>query len=169
MSRHPKAMRVLVVVVLVCLAAGFGLSQISVGGPEANSPSTVTNTSAAPNSPSSSENSASTDAQLARLFQEQATDVEVSGSGTVSRILSDDNDGSRHQRFILELDSGQTLLVAHNIDIAPRLDGLQVGDPVSFYGEYVYSDQGGTIHWTHHDPQGQHVAGWLEWKGQRYQ
>jgi len=168
MSRHPKAIRVLVVVVLVCLAAGFGLSQISVGGPVANPPSTVTSTSTVPNS-SSAGNSASTDAQLARLFQEQASDVEVNGSGTVSRILSDDNDGSRHQRFILELDSGQTLLVAHNIDIAPRLNGLQVGDKVSFSGEYVYSDQGGTIHWTHHDPQGQHVAGWLEWNGKRYQ
>jgi len=169
MSRHPKLFRALVVVVLVCLAVGFGLSQISVNGPEATPPSPVMSTSTAPNSTSSAVISANTDAQLAQLFQQQASGVEVNGSGTVSRILADDDDGSRHQRFILELDSGQTLLVAHNIDIAPRLNGLQVGDRVSFSGEYVYSDQGGTIHWTHHDPQGQHVAGWLEWNGQRYQ
>jgi len=37
------------------------------------------------------------------------TGQQIQGSGTVLRVLSDDNDGSRHQRFILELDAGRTL------------------------------------------------------------
>jgi len=94
---------------------------------------------------------------------------QVSGSGRVVRVLSDDNDGSRHQRFILEMSSGQTLLVAHNIDLAPRISSLTAGDTVGFYGEYETNQQGGVIHWTHHDPQGRHVAGWLEHRGRRYQ
>ena len=94
---------------------------------------------------------------------------QVQGSGRVTRILSDDNDGSRHQRFILELSSGQTLLIAHNIDLAPRVSSLKAGDMVGFYGEYEPNSQGGVIHWTHHDPQGRHVAGWLEHNGKRYQ
>jgi len=94
---------------------------------------------------------------------------QVSGSGTVSRILPDDDRGSRHQRFILRLPSGQTLLVAHNIDLAPRLPSLRVGDTVSFYGEYEWNDKGGVIHWTHRDPAGRHVAGWLEYDGKRYE
>ncbi len=94
---------------------------------------------------------------------------QVSGSGMVVRILADDNDGDRHQRFILELSSGRTLLVAHNIDLAPRISSLETGDTVSFYGEYEPSAQGGVIHWTHHDPQGRHVAGWLQHDGRRYQ
>jgi len=159
MKRHPALLRILVVVALVCLALGFGLSPMFFTEPDANpAPASAT-----------FDVGTNTDAELARLFQEQASDTQVSGSGTVSQLLADDDDGSRHQRFIIELNSGQTLLIAHNVDIAPRLDGLQVGDKVSFYGEYVYSDKGGTIHWTHHDPQGQHVAGWLEWNGQRYQ
>jgi len=89
--------------------------------------------------------------------------------GTVSRILTDDNEGSRHQRFILRLDSGRTLLVAHNIDLAPRLAALREGDTVSFYGEFESNPQGGVIHWTHNDPQGRHTAGWLEHNGRRYQ
>lgn len=97
------------------------------------------------------------------------SDRQVQGSGRVSRILSDDNDGSRHQRFILTLASGQTLLVAHNIDLAPRIQSLQIGDTVSFHGEYEWNDKGGVIHWTHHDPQKQHVGGWLEHVGQRYE
>jgi hypothetical protein len=94
---------------------------------------------------------------------------QVSGTGTVSRILSDDNEGSRHQRFILRLGTGQTLLVAHNIDLAPRVPSLREGDTVSFYGEYEPSAQGGVIHWTHSDPAGRHTAGWLEHEGRRYQ
>lgn len=94
---------------------------------------------------------------------------QVKGSGRVVRVLSDDNDGSRHQRFILEMNSGQTILVAHNIDLAPRISSLTAGDTVEFYGEFETNSQGGVIHWTHHDPQGRHVAGWLEHRGRRYQ
>ncbi len=94
---------------------------------------------------------------------------QTSGSGTVLRILADDNDGSRHQRFILEVAGGRTLLVAHNIDLAPRIAGLKVGDTVEFYGEYEWNDKGGVIHWTHHDPNGRHVGGWLQHGGRRYQ
>lgn len=94
---------------------------------------------------------------------------QTAGSGVVTKILADDNNGSRHQRFILTLDSGQTVLVAHNIDLAPRVENLQVGDKVSFYGEYESNNKGGVIHWTHHDPAGKHAAGWLMHKGEKYQ
>ena len=98
--------------------------------------------------------------------------VQFTGESSVSSGLfghSDDNDGSRHQRFILALDSGRTLLIAHNIDLAPRIYGLSAGDRVSFFGEFEPNAQGGVIHWTHHDPQGRHVDGWLEHRGRRYQ
>lgn len=101
-------------------------------------------------------------------YQNRTSDIQVRGSGIVSRILSDDNKGSRHQRFILRLSSGQTLLVAHNIDLAPRIDNLQNGDSVQFYGEYEWNSKGGVIHWTHHDPSNKHVSGWLEHNGRKY-
>jgi hypothetical protein len=50
----------------------------------------------------------------------------------VKAILRDDNEGSRHQKFILSLDNGLTVLVAHNIDLAPRIDHLRKGDRVEF-------------------------------------
>jgi hypothetical protein len=89
--------------------------------------------------------------------------------GRVALTLADDRDGSRHQRFIIETNGGQTLLVAHNIDLAPRLDGLKAGDSVALYGEYEWNDQGGIMHWTHHDPAGRHEAGYIEWRGRKYQ
>ncbi len=95
--------------------------------------------------------------------------AQVAGEGTVSRILGDDSMGDRHQRFILTLDSGRTLLIAHNIDIAPRIESLREGDTVSFNGEYEWNDKGGVVHWTHLDPQGQHEAGWIRHQGRVYQ
>jgi hypothetical protein len=94
---------------------------------------------------------------------------QAKGSGTVVRVLSDDNDGSRHQRFILRLAGGRTLLIAHNIDLAPRIPGIRAGDTVEFYGEFRSNPEGGVIHWTHHDPQGRHPGGWLRHKGRTYQ
>jgi hypothetical protein len=90
-------------------------------------------------------------------------------SGTVQRLLSDDNEGSRHQRFILQLAQQQrTLLIAHNIDLAERVP-LQRGDKVRLRGRYESNDRGGVIHWTHHDPQGVNSGGWIEYQGIRYQ
>ncbi len=77
------------------------------------------------------------------------------------RILADDEAGSRHQRFIVRLDSGTTVLVAHAVDVAGRVSPLQVGDELSFRGEYVWNPRGGLVHWTHHDPVGRHAAGWI--------
>ena len=94
---------------------------------------------------------------------------QVQSGGEVIRVLSDDNEGSRHQRFIVRLSSGRTLLIAHNIDLAPRVASLRVGDTVSFNGEYEWNDRGGVIHWTHRDPQNRHQAGWIEHRGKRYQ
>ena len=91
------------------------------------------------------------------------------GSGVVTRILSDDNDGSAHQRFILKLPSGRTVLVAHNIDLAARIATIRIGDTVEFYGEFETNPRGGVIHWTHHDPRGFHVDGWLKHNGRTYQ
>lgn len=113
--------------------------------------------------------SAAGDAVLAGAFSNHQSGVQVTGAGVVDRVLPDDNNGSRHQRFILRLSSGQTLLIAHNIDLAPRVAPLQPGDSVEFYGVYEWNSQGGTVHWTHRDPSGQHKAGWLKHNGQTFQ
>ena len=91
------------------------------------------------------------------------------GSGSVIKLLKDDNKGSRHQRFILKLPNDNTLLIAHNIDLAPKITILQVGDEVKFCGEFEPNKKGGVVHWTHHDPRGKNIGGWLEHKNRRYE
>jgi len=94
---------------------------------------------------------------------------QAQGYGVVVRTLSDDTKGSRHQRFIIKVPSGRTLLVAHNIDLAPRISFLNVGDTIEFNGVYESNAKGGVIHWTHHDPRGKHQNGWLKHQGRIYQ
>ncbi|MBK7392208.1 MAG: DUF3465 domain-containing protein [Chloracidobacterium sp.] len=105
---------------------------------------------------------------IERAFNTHATNVQVTGEGTVLRVLSDDRSGPPHQRIIIRLASGQTVLIQHNIDVAKRIDDLKVGDTVGFSGEYIWNDQGGLIHWTHHDPAGHHTGGWLKHNGRTY-
>lgn len=105
---------------------------------------------------------------IRKAFDSKLSNVQVQSVGHVKALLRDDNEGSRHQKFILALDNGLTVLVAHNIDLSPRIDNLKKGDTVEFFGEYEYSNQGGVIHWTHHDPQKRHEDGWLKHNGKTY-
>lgn len=102
-------------------------------------------------------------------YAQQLSDIQLLIEGNIIKLLPDDNEGSRHQKFIVETPSGQTILVAHNIDLAPRIAKLRVGQPISAYGEYEWNRKGGVLHWTHHDPRGKHEDGWIAYQGQRYQ
>ena len=105
--------------------------------------------------------------RLETAFENRESGLWIEGSGSVVRQLADDLEGDRHQRIIVSLPSGQTLLVSHNIDLAPRVAGLSVGDQIDFRGRYEWNDQGGVIHWTHHDPEGRLEGGWIEVEGRR--
>lgn len=106
---------------------------------------------------------------VVEAFERKQSDVWVEGTGEVVKLLADDNKGARHQKFLVRINAQQTLLFAHNIDLAPRVDALKVGDRLEFKGEYVFNPKGGVVHWTHRDPQGQHFGGWLKHNGQVYE
>lgn len=112
---------------------------------------------------------AQTDSVLARAFENHLNGVQVQGQGRVTKILADDLQGIRHQRFIVQVGPEQTILIAHNIDIAPRIPSIHEGDTVEFKGEYAWNPKGGVVHWTHHDPSGRHLAGWLKYNGRLFQ
>jgi hypothetical protein len=95
------------------------------------------------------------------VYSNQQSDISVTVKGVIISILSDDTIGGRHQRFIIRMSNAQTLLITHNIDIAPRVVGINVGSTVYVHGDYVWNSQGGLIHWTHHDPEGLHEDGWI--------
>ena len=108
-------------------------------------------------------------AKLAAAYENRESDLQVEGSGVVEKVLRDDLEGSRHQRIILRISDSQTVLIAHNIDLAPRVENISKGDRLEFFGEYEWNNKGGVIHWTHRDPARRHVDGWLKHKGRVYQ
>jgi hypothetical protein len=103
-----------------------------------------------------------------RIYDKNDTGSWVEASGFVKRLLSDDNDGSRHQRLILDMRNGQSLLIAHNLDLAKRVP-VGLGDRIRFQGMYEWNDLGGLIHWTHHDPMGVEDGGYIKYRTRVYQ
>ena len=151
--------RTLVVLVIAAFAA-YVAGQRASRGPEAPAgPGLVAGTTAV----------SSGEERILHNYRENISGVWVEADGTVQRMLSDDRQAPRHQRFILTLSSGHTLLVSHNIDLAERIDQLRAGDRVAFRGEYEWNAQGGVLHWTHRDPSGRGPGGWLEHQRRRYQ
>ncbi len=114
-------------------------------------------------------NGQANDEQLKKAFYNHQSNLQVKSQGVVIRLLPDDTKGTKHQRFILKLDSQQTILVAHNIDLAPKIENLHIGDTIEFYAEYEWNKKGGIIHWTHRDPDNRHPHGWLKHNGRIYE
>jgi hypothetical protein len=106
---------------------------------------------------------------IVEAYERKQSDVWVQGAGVVTKLLPDDNKGSRHQKFLVRINEKQSLLFAHNIDLSPRIDALKVGDNIEFRGEYVFNPKGGVIHWTHHDPKGQNKGGWIKHQGNTFE
>lgn len=108
-------------------------------------------------------------ARIQRLFSGMRSGVQVEASGEVVLVMPDDTVGDQHQLFLVELSSGLTLKLSHNVDIAPKIP-LEVGDRVRFSGEYEWNEKGGVVHWTHRNTRGgSHPGGWVLHEGKRYQ
>jgi hypothetical protein len=106
--------------------------------------------------------------QLDELYKQEKNLVWVEGTGKVIKVLTDDTDGAKHQRFTMANDDGHEVMVAHNIDLSPRAP-VKVGDTISYRGEYIWTDRGGKVHFTHKPQYGNFRGGWIEVGGKRYE
>ncbi len=104
---------------------------------------------------------------MIRPFGKRDTGTWIEVKGFVRRLLSDDDDGSRHQRFIINIGNRTTLLIAHNIDLAKRVP-IGMGDRVHVRGMFEWNDLGGLVHWTHHDPLGVEDGGYVRYRQRDY-
>ncbi len=134
--------------IIAFIVVGYGASKYS---PEQNVVSTISTS------------------HIEQAFEQHQSNVQLEVTGKVIKLLADDLDGSRHQKFIVKTSESHTILVAHNIDLAPRIEGLSTGDFVTLYGEYEWTKKGGVMHWTHHDPAKRHADGWIKHQGKTYQ
>jgi len=109
-----------------------------------------------------------TQADIIQAQTNHADKVQLTVGAYVKKKLKDDTQGLPHERFLLGLENGTTVLVAHDTAMAPYVP-LQAGDFVVIHGEYIWTRKGGVLHWTHHTDTARHEGGWIDYKGQRYQ
>jgi S1-C subfamily serine protease len=160
----PKSSKSLLAMALAVLVAVVGAYLKQQQGESSAPPTSV------PRASDRSVDSSAASADLAPLLQairNRSSGTHVQAAGEIAKMLPDDNDGSRHQRFIVRLATGDTILIAHNIDLARRVVARE-GDRVEFKGEYIWNDRGGVVHWTHHDPAKRHAEGWIRVKGETF-
>lgn len=93
-------------------------------------------------------------------FEKHLDRVTLTTKGKIVELLEDDNEDTPHQRFVLSLPSGQTLLILNNLDRAYRLP-VEVGQNVEVRGQYRWNRHGGLVHETHHDDRSTHEDGWI--------
>jgi hypothetical protein len=98
----------------------------------------------------------------------QQSKVEVTVVARVKKLLPDDTRGLQHQKFLLILSNGTTVLIANDLTYGQRVP-IQAGDVVKIHGEYIWNRLGGLIHWTHRSDNPRHESGWIEFNGQTYQ
>jgi hypothetical protein len=105
---------------------------------------------------------------ISQWQKDHSSNKQIYQEGKIIKLLQDENEGSKHQKFIIKLKNDITLLVSHNIDIATRIPDLEQGETIVFYGEYEWNKKGGVVHWTHKDPRGNHADGYLLYGGKKY-
>jgi hypothetical protein len=106
---------------------------------------------------------ASIEAAMAARAEAQPVQVR----GIVKRVLPDERETPRRQRFMIELAGGRMLQIAHDLELGTRVP-VELGDEVELAGEYQWNNRGGLVHWTHRDPSGQRAGGWIRCKGSDY-
>ena len=94
--------------------------------------------------------------------------VEIHVAGTIARYLGTRNSESGEHEGFLVTPNGSTahLLIEDNVNITGFIP-MRSGDSVELQGQYECND--GVIHWTHHDPSGRHVMGYVIVNGRRFQ
>jgi hypothetical protein len=108
------------------------------------------------------------DGEVLEAQAEHARKHEVTVTAPVSKLLPDDTEGIPHERFLIRLSNGSTVLVAHDTARAPRVP-VQAGDTITIHGEYIWNEKGGVLHWTHHSDTPYHPGGWIELNGRHYE
>ena len=89
------------------------------------------------------------------------------GSMTVTRVLPDDDDGRKHQKWMVRLSNGKTLQAVYNSDMCPEVP-IKVGDVIAMGGMFLWTNSGPMLHWLHHDPRANRPDGYVYVNGNYY-
>ncbi|RYZ84614.1 MAG: DUF3465 domain-containing protein [Proteobacteria bacterium] len=108
------------------------------------------------------------DSQIVAAVEARRRTNFVEGGGmVVTELLPDDNNGLKHQKWMVRLSNGAQMQAVYNSDMCPRVP-IKVGDIVSMGGQFIYSNEGPMLHWLHYDPRRERPDGYVEINGTSY-
>ncbi|MDP3509818.1 MAG: DUF3465 domain-containing protein [Candidatus Melainabacteria bacterium] len=108
------------------------------------------------------------DAQIIQAQSQQARKVELTVTAPIKKLLREEDYREPHQRFLLILSNGTTVLVANDLQYGTYAP-VQEGNVVRIHGEYIWNERGGVLHWTHKSDEPRHESGYIDFNGMRYQ
>lgn len=92
--------------------------------------------------------------------------TELRAAGTVVSLLGErESRSGLHEGFFVRFGNAAPVRVEDNADITGIVP-LRAGEHILIQGQYECDDD--VLHWTHHDPSGRHLAGFIEADGHTY-
>lgn len=82
------------------------------------------------------------------------------GNLVVTKILPDDTSGLPHQKWQARLSNGDIVTIVYNSDMGVRVP-VHIGESFSAGGQFIWTPQGGLLHWLHDDPRHQRPDGYV--------
>lgn len=104
--------------------------------------------------------------EVARAFRQRRSPAWLTARAVVTRVLPDEHGRAVHQRLILECPGGLTIQVDNNVTVGERVP-VRRGQTVVIHGQYVWTESGGLIHFTHQATEAG-GSGWILFKGRLY-
>jgi hypothetical protein len=109
-----------------------------------------------------------TDRRLAGAFEHKLSGFQILFSGTVLLNFHDSLHAHVMQQFIVQLSTGQTLLIVHDKTIGRGVPRVRIGQRVSVSGQYRWNPKGGYIMFTTRKGDGS-KGGWVRRNGKKYE
>lgn len=82
------------------------------------------------------------------------------GNLVVTRILPDDTHGLPHQKWEARLSNGKTITVVYNSDMGDKVP-VEIGKSFGVGGQFIWTGNGGLVHWVHDDPKKRRPDGYV--------
>lgn len=93
------------------------------------------------------------DKQLQTAIQNKKNAYFVEAANlSVTQLLPDDTQGLPHQKWVATLSNGLKIQIVYNLNMGLKVP-IKVGDKFAVGGQFIWTDQGGLVHWTHEDPK----------------
>ena len=101
------------------------------------------------------------DIQIVEAVSSRQSQFYVEGAElVVTNILPDDVDGLPHQKWEASLSDGSTVMIVYNSNMGERIP-VEIGKIFSVGGQFIWTAQGGLVHWVHADPKHKRPDGYV--------